>query len=305
MTSILNHRSFALAAKDLTFVGSVRRNILFHSFTTVAGAMDKRVEVANETIILGDGLYYQQSTVSTGGRRPLVVVAGWMSAKQSQLKKYLSFYHSKGIDTLSFAVGPRHVLYPEEAQALMTNVLRIVHLPETNKLPHMPSSLLFHHFSVGGFLYGKALLAMGGDPLLKNAYTKIKSQIFDSPPDYQNIPVGISKSIGVPKLLEKPVEIICRGFLKLTENSAGVLHRRASNSFHENDVPCPSLWFYSKSDPVADWKDCEIVINKWIGRGIDVERCVWDVSPHVLHAREDPARYFDTLDKFLSKCRII
>ena len=117
---------------------------------------------------------------------------------------------------------------------------------------------------------------------------------------------GISKSVGAPKFLEKTIELAARTYLKATERSAGVLHRAASAAFHDNDVHSPSLWFYSKSDPVADWRDCVIVMDKWRGRGIEVEECVWDESPHIQHARRDPERYFSTLKAFLTKkCGVI
>lgn len=72
-----------------------------------------------------------------------------------------------------------------------------------------------------------------------------------SPPDYVNIPTGISKSMGIGGIGEKLIEYTARGYLKLTENSAGVVHKAASKAFHDNDVMAPSLWFYSESDPVA------------------------------------------------------
>lgn len=55
----------------------------------------------------------------------------------------------------------------------------------------------------------------------------------------------------------------------------------------------------SKADPVADWKDCVTVINKWRASGTIVEECVWEDTPHIQHARYDPERYYGTLEKFL------
>ena len=143
---------------------------------------------------------------------------------------------------------------------------------------HEPSCLLFHHFSVGGFLYGQALQAMSRIPALSGIKDSIRAQIFDSPPDYMNIPTGISKSMGIGGPVEVIIEKLARLYLRLTENSAGVIHKAASHAFHENDTPCPSLWFYSKADPVADWRDCVIVTEKWKLKGIDVEECVWQVG---------------------------
>jgi len=135
---------------------------------------------------IGSGgiLCYQRCAAEeeTGtGNRPLAVLAGWVGAKESQMKSYTQFYHQHGIDTISFAVGPRHVLFPEEAQNLVNELLRIVHVPNGR-------SIIFHHFSVGGFLYGQALLAMKTNTEIGGVKQLIKAQVFDSPPDYPNIP---------------------------------------------------------------------------------------------------------------------
>ena len=157
---------------------------------------------------LGFDMKYQVANGKGGSAlRPLVVVAGWMGAKERQMKPYLNFYHERGIDTISFAVGPNHVLRPAKAMEQMVAVLNCIsaahngHAKATahskhNIMIHKPSALVFHHFSVGGFLYGQALIAMEEHPHLKDIEPVIRAQIFDSPPDYARIPSGISKSLG-------------------------------------------------------------------------------------------------------------
>ena len=215
-----------------------------------ASHKDKDVQMPTP---LSDGflLSYKRCDAAhtTATRRPLVIIAGWMGAKERQLKPYRNFYHERGYDTLSFAVGPKMVLQPDMAQKQMDEILQIAYIhnkEENTSSIHEPSCLLFHHFSVGGFLYGQALQAMSRLPELGGIKESIRAQIFDSPPDYMNIPTGISKSMGIGGPIEVLIEKSARFYLKLTENSAGVVHKAASHAFHENDVPCPSLWFYSK-----------------------------------------------------------
>ena len=273
-------------------IGSIGNSLLLH-----------RLSSQTTAIQLGDGITYRRCEKGTSEPRPLVIITGWVGSKESQLKSYIQFYHRHGIDTISLSLTPRHVLSPEKAQDTIIDLLRIVHLQHDTVPNH--SGLLFHHFSAGGFLYGQALMAFKAKSELASVRPTIRAQIFDSPPDYLNIPRGISKSVGAPRFLEMPIEIAVRGYLKLIEGSAGVLHKAASQAFHENDIPAPSLWFYSKDDPVADWKDCVIVIGKWRTKGIIVEECVWDKSPHIQHARKDPERYFSTLQVFLQKNGIL
>jgi len=227
---------------------------------------------------LGYDMKYHAAPGNHGlGARPIVVIAGWMGAKERQMRPYLNFYHERNIDTISFAVGPNHVLFPEKAMQQMEAVLNCVadaHKQQEDAGPKatigQPSAILFHHFSVGGFLYGQAIQAMQAHSHLNSFPTTIKAQIFDSPPDYQNIPKGISRSMGIGGIVEKVIEKFAEAYLKITYDSAGVMHRASSHAFHENKIPAPALWFYSKADPVCDWKDCITVTDKWKAKGIDV-----------------------------------
>lgn len=135
--------------------------------------------------------------------------------------------------------------------------------------------------------------------------TNIKAQIFDSPPDYNSIALGISKSMGLSGILEKGVEKSANLVLHLTQDTIGKQHRAASEAFHENSCPAPSLWFYSKADPVSRWDDCITVTRKWAEKGTDVEHCTWDDTPHIQHGRLYPDKYFGTLASFLEKNQLL
>lgn len=137
-----------------------------------------------------------------------------------QLKPYQAFYHERGIDTLSFAVGPNHVLSPASAMEQMRNVLN-----EIKKRECVPD-LVFHHFSVGGFLFGQMIRLIEKDNAKYGHIQKsIKAQIFDSPPDFNGIATGVSHSMGIEGVLRKVIQYSIEGYLKLTENNVGVEHR--------------------------------------------------------------------------------
>ncbi len=129
--------------------------------------------------------------------------------------------------------------------------------------------------------------------------------MFDSPPDFNGIAAGVSKSMGINGPIEKVIEVFIKGVLKVLENSSGVEHKASSAAFHDNAIQAPALWFYSKADPVSRWQDCEIVMDKWKAKGTIVESCFWLDTPHIQHGRKDPDRYFGTLDTFLKKHRVI
>ena len=125
-------------------------------------------------------------------RRPLVVIAGWMGAKAHQLKTYQRFYHDRGCDTLSFAVGPQHVLFPDKAIAQMERVLELCLKPTRSETRPL-TSLSFHMFSVGGYCYGQMLRIINSQQQRFASIPRVMSaQVFDSPPDIAGIAKGKS-----------------------------------------------------------------------------------------------------------------
>ena len=43
------------------------------------------------------------------------------------------------------------------------------------------------------------------------------------------------------------------------------------------------------------------MIDKWKGKGIDVDEVIFDDTPHVQHMRLEPEKYLSALDVFLRK----
>ena len=233
--------------------------------------------------------------------RAVVVLCGWLGAKPRQLRVFQEFYHKHGFDVISFAVGPAHVLRPKSALELMG---KVVDLSTADY-----SKVVFHHFSVGGYLFGQMLrvLESRGQQGANTFLTKlVRAQVFDSPPDIAGVPAGLAASMGIKNAaVSKLIELTVKGYLAATASTSGVEHAAASQSFHNNNCPAPSLWFYSKADPVANYLDCQTVIAKWRARGTVVEECVWEDSKHIQHAKKDPDRYFGQLEGFLRKHQVL
>ena len=231
----------------------------------------------------------------------LAVVCGWMGANPKQLKSYTKFYSDRGYDVLYYAVGPQHVLQPHTAMQLMKEVVKIsVHGFHPDRVP---TKVVTHCFSVGGYLTGQMLRLLNqaehaGDR--KKFHAVVKAQVYDSPPDFRSIAKGIGASLGMGGLVAGAVEGIVKLYLKASAKTAGVEHLASSAHFHENHLPAPSLWLYSRTDPVALEEDIQTVMSKWRTKGYVVEEVVWEDTPHIQHGRKDPERYFGALDTFLA-----
>jgi len=243
---------------------------------------------------IGENLMFHSSdgADSSDGDRPVAVVTGWMGSKTSQLKPYIRYYNDKGMDAISLAVGPAHILFPHKAQEQMEQVMSEV-------LKKSPSKVIIHQFSMGGYLYSQLLRVMARKPEEYKVFgDKIAAQIFDSPPDVHGIAYGISRGFK-PAFVQDIVKGGLDLVLKLMENGIGVEHRAASKQMHENYITAPSLWFYSRADVIAPAKDCEVVIKRWRENNIEVEACVFENTKHIQHGRIEPDRYFGALDSFL------
>ena len=68
----------------------------------------------------------REAALRPAAERPLVLLSGWMGATDKQLRRYKQLYHDCGIDIMSFAAGPSHVLRPEKAIALVEGNMRAV-----------------------------------------------------------------------------------------------------------------------------------------------------------------------------------
>ncbi|KAL8615636.1 hypothetical protein ACOMHN_026626 [Nucella lapillus] len=226
--------------------------------------------------------------------RPLAVLFGWMLAKKRHLNKYGNLYLSKGFDVLTIQVPPSQVLWPSKAQKRVSSLLATLEDRELSSRP-----LLIHGFSVGGYLYGEMLVKLGSDPQFKNVCDRMIGQVFDSPVDFEGVPRGFAnvlvQNAAMKSLLRKTLE----SYLKLMHNSVTKHYIKASSAFHSNAMRLPSLFLYSRADPIGVADIIEDVMNKWRREGVAVSHKCWDHSPHVSHFHHHPDEYVEMLLTFL------
>jgi hypothetical protein len=247
---------------------------------------------------LGHGVTINTLEPEEGVARPIVVIAGWLGARERQLRVFREFYHDRGCDTLTFAAGPLEVLMPSRGEKLMRHVMHTV----VESMKDGDRAVVFHGFSVAGYLYGLGLIEQHRTPKRWERFTRnVRLQAFDSPPDFENIALGVGASMGFRGVLSLYATRLLDLYLFLTRHGAGKKYRASSAALHDNTLAVPSIFFYSKSDPVAEHSACARVAELWRGRGNDVREVVWDESPHIAHAKLDGTRYFAELETFLEK----
>ena len=85
-------------------------------------------------------------------------------------------------------------------------------------------------------------------------------QVYDSPPDISGVPIGLASHLfpepRITTLLHTSVRKTLSGYC-INEKLFRCRYRASSEAFHNNILEVPSLWFYSKSDSIANYRDCE------------------------------------------------
>ena len=213
--------------------------------------------VSTQTALFEKGV--KRSSVHGSGPAPLVIFGGWMNATYSQMSKYVSIWHERGADTLAFAVKPSHVFQPTSGQQHMEQLAADV---RTDLLANGERPIVFHFSSAGAYMYGQLLRSLHdattGESVSEDVLLRcITGQVFDSTPiSIEDIARGTAKLFGDGLVREAVLGGAANAYLAATKNTSGVHFRAASLAFHDNPVPAPSLWLYSKADATLDPADC-------------------------------------------------
>ncbi len=252
-------------------------------------------------IRIDDNLSLQKSPVtveSSGEKRPLVLLLSWLAAKQRHLSNFSQFYLDQGCDVLTIKIKPMQILLPKTgSQVLARNVVEFLQDGEQRDKP-----LLVHTFSVGGYVYSEILQSMLAAEKEKQITSRIVGQIFDSPVDLDNIPVGMSKVLLKNHAMQAGLRKTLEVYQRMTFNIAGQHHLRSSRVFHHNPVKAPSLFFYSDVDPITSPHAIERAITslKEVGHK-SVRGKEFQGSPHVSHMYKHREEYVTTLKSFLNQ----
>ncbi|KAI4384305.1 hypothetical protein MLD38_002478 [Melastoma candidum] len=255
--------------------------------------------------------------------RMVVVLLGWLGAKQKHLKKYAEWYTSKGFNVITFTFPISEILsYQVGGKAEQDVGLLVKHLVEWLE-DEDGRNLVFHTFSNTGWLtYGAILEKLQQqDPVLMG---KIKGCVVDSAPvaapdpqvwasgfsaaflKKQSVATkGISRSTEKeetkPALTESALLLILEKLFEVVLKLPTV-NRRLSDVLDvlsSRPPSCPQLYIYSSADRVIPADYVESFIEEQKRLGVEVRACNFVSTPHVDHFRNDPKLYTTQLTHFL------
>ncbi|KAK9275222.1 hypothetical protein L1049_022484 [Liquidambar formosana] len=269
--------------------------------------------------------------------RTVVVLLGWLGAKQKHLKRYAEWYTSKGFHVITFTFPMAKILsYQVGGKAEQDIDLLVNHLSDWLEEEH-GKNLVFHTFSNTGWLtYGVILEKFQKqDPSLM---ARIRGCIVDSAPvaapDPQVWASGFSAAflkkhsvatkgivssndIGMdalaaaetveepkPAVTEAALLLVLGKFFEVVLNLPTV-NRRLSDVLgllSSRQPSCPQLYIYSSADRVIPAGSVESFIEEQRRIGHEVRACNFVSTPHVDHFRNDPKLYTSQVTQFLEDC---
>ncbi|KAF8389564.1 hypothetical protein HHK36_024080 [Tetracentron sinense] len=270
--------------------------------------------------------------------KTVVVLLGWLGAKQKHMKRYADWYTSRGFHVITFTFPMSEILsYQFGGKAEQNIDLLVNHLAGWLEEEDHRKNLVFHTFSNTGWLiYGVILEKFQKqDPSLMG---RIRGCIVDSAPvaapnpqvwasgfsaaflkkqsvatkglEYSEdsgmeILVG-TKPVGEPKpaVTEAALLVVLEKFFGVVLNLPTV-NRRLSDvlGLLSSEQPrCPQLYIYSSADRVIPAESVELFIEEQRRAGREVRACNFISTPHVDHFRNDPNLYTTQLTNFLEDC---
>ncbi|PSR90954.1 Transmembrane protein like [Actinidia chinensis var. chinensis] len=274
------------------------------------------------------------SDCSSVKSRTVVVLLGWLGAKQKHLNRYAEWYTSRGFHAITFTFPMVDILSYQIGGKAEQHIDSLVnHLSDWLEEEY-GKNLVFHTFSNTGWLTYGAILEkfQQQDPSLMG---RIKGCIVDSAPVAAPDPQvwasgfsaaflkkhsvatkgvtrstepGVTLSLGTKTVTEAKPAVTEAALLLVLEKLFEVvlnlptINRRLSDVLgllSSGQPSCPQLYIYSSADRVIPAGSVESFIDEQRRAGRDVRACNFVSTPHVDHFRNDPKLYSAQLTRFL------
>ena len=268
----------------------------------------------------------------SAGKRPLVVLAGWLGCRQRNLRRYEGLYSKLGWQTHSVIATPAMVVQsvmacppttpcmprdwpsgqqkqtPTSMEDLAWRVWGHAHQLDVPKI-------LVHVFSNGGCLLWEQLRLIldsskgecASSKVLRNLDATLVGTIFDSCPSGRLEEIGRAMAFCTP--MERFQASIQGGFDYWTLSHRRIVTERVRQRGREyvdrlRDHPSsiPQLYLFSESDPLAPHREIQDLVEarrKLAGKNRIWKR-TWQFSPHCAHLLTNPGEYREAVEIFIS-----
>ncbi|XP_062571866.1 transmembrane protein 53-A-like [Saccostrea cucullata] len=229
----------------------------------------------------------------------LVLFFGWLNASPRAVKRYVHLYHSCGYDLLYINGHVTQFVWPPNSLKLARRLLEYV-----DKLS-VYQDILCHAISIGAYNYTSCLMVLKDSP---NQYNSLKARlrgiIFDSLTlgSTERMKNGVKHGLTQNRLLQFLIPRLLSIYFCLTYNHTLKFFERGVDIFIKCPLHIPTLFVYSRDDPMCDAETVDDIIKKWRKEfDFTVSFVCWSKSKHTMHIKEHEKDYMEAFRDFMKR----
>jgi len=211
--------------------------------------------------------------------KPLVIIYPWLMAKEKHVEKYTRLYTDLGMHVLRVSITPHDLLRPVPRSHVAA--IELLEYLLDNKYW---DKLLLHGLSVGAYGFMEVMTKMEEN---EDRYLQIRprfqGQIWDSPCDLPGLKEGVARSISNSRTMQIKIMDLLDWFLKVRYEAATRHYVKTQDMYHKNYLNAPSLFLFSRADPVASPVIVSDLADAYHASGHEVFSQVFNESGHVGH----------------------
>ncbi|KAK3096625.1 hypothetical protein FSP39_001854 [Pinctada imbricata] len=246
---------------------------------------------------------FQLRVINSGNikSKTLVIFFGWLYAPVKALEMYFSLYHMKGYDVLFIPGLLKHFAWPPYSMELAKHFLDYISNHSCDY-----EHYFIHGTSIGAYNYTSCLMLAGEEPnKFSDFFTKLRGIVFDSITcgSEQRMITGVSHGLTKNRFIRWLIPNTLSLYFALFPETTVKFFANGVQYFQEHPAKVPSLFYYSKNDPMCDAELLDELISKWNkNMPFPVMHKCWARSPHAGHFIKYKDEYLSYHDQFMKMC---
>ncbi|XP_061172298.1 transmembrane protein 53-A-like [Saccostrea echinata] len=228
----------------------------------------------------------------------LVLFFGWLNATPRAIQRYADLYHSSDYDFLYIPGHVAQFVWPANSLKLARRLLEYV-----EKLPEY-QNILCHAISIGAYNYTSCLMLLNDIPNQYNSFKdRFRGVIFDSLTlgSTEKMKNGVKHGLTQNRVVQFLIPRLLSLYFCLTYNHTLKFFETGVKLFVECPLQMPTLFVYSRDDPMCDAEKLDAIIKKWREEfDFTVSFVCWSKSKHAMHIKEHKKDYMEAFIDFIN-----
>lgn len=254
-----------------------------------------------ETEIMAEHNEFQIRKADKDGKRSsntLVVFFGFYGASERAIESYCEVYHRYGFDVVYVKSYLKQFAWPKNSQTLAAVLLNHI----KTDLQHY-QNILVHAMSMGAYNFTVVMGEFYDKPeVYRDVENKVRAVVYDSIVigSLKNMSRGVGRGASKNPVIQRLIPLSMSAYLNATYPFTVRIFNHYIDQFKQKPLNVPTLLFYSKDDPMADYSVLSGLVKEWKGKfTFSLSEKCWDTSKHARHLQTHKDDYLSTLQNFL------